>query len=175
MSKPNEQLMGADKDMDKNKDIHALAAEHRSRDRKTGVGFLWLFILFMMVVVVGAVVYIFYAPIVRTKYDTYKKGESSRYDIGVKSEALSKEGLAKFNGEVEYGVFVNEVISDGLAYRAGVMRGDIILKVNSHKITRPKDISKALKKTKSKNTVHIIVKRLKDDKYEDYDLTCKIK
>lgn len=174
MDKQDNQLIGND-ESDKNKDIHALAAEHRSKDKKTGVGFLWLFILFMMVVVVGAIVYIFYAPVVRTKYDTYKRGENSRYDLGVKCETIDEEGLRKFNGEIEYGVFVNEVLSDSLAYRAGVMRGDIILKINSHKVNRPSDISKALKKTKSKNTVHILVKRRHEDKYEDYDLTCKIR
>ena len=164
-----------EKDSEKTKDIRALAAEHRSRDNKSGVGFLWLFILFMMIVVVGAIVYIFYAPIVRTKYDTYKKDESSRYDLGIKCETVTEEGIAKFEGEVEYGVFVNEVSSDGLAYRAGVMRGDIITKINSYKVKKPKDISKALKKTKSKNTIHILVKRRNEDKYEEYDLTCKKK
>lgn len=175
MSKQDVQLLDEDKDKDKNKDIHALAAEHRNRDRKTGVGFLWLFILFMMVVVVGAIVYIFYVPIVRTKYDTYKKGENSRYELGIKSDTISEEGLRKYKGEIDHGVFVNEVLSDGIAYRAGVMRGDVILKVNSYEISKPKDITKALKKTKSKTSVHIIVMRLKEDKYEEYDLTCKVK
>ena len=134
-----------------------------------------MFILFMMIVVVGAIVYIFYAPIVRTKYDTYKKGENSRYDLGVKCETVPEEELSKLESEIEYGVFVDEVLSDGLAYRAGIMRGDIIFKVNSYEIRKPKDISKALKKTKSKNTIHILVKRRNEDKYEEYDLTCKKK
>ena len=159
----------------KKQDVHSLREEQITKESQSSAVFLWIVVLVVMTIIVGVIVYVFYAPIVRTKYDTYKKGEDTKFELGVIAEEIVTEKMELSASDITYGVFVDEVLSDGLAYRAGVMRGDIIVKINSKKVKSVDDINKILKKMKSRNTVNIIVRRRKGNEYVKCELSCKIK
>lgn len=72
---------------------------------------------------------------VRTVMDQLiKKGKVTRGWIGVTIQELTPEIAHKFGMSNAEGVLVTDVVKGGPAYKAGLMRGDIILEYNDKKV-----------------------------------------
>ena len=77
--------------------------------------------------------------------------------VGIESESLGSQ-LAEYFG-VKEGVLVRSVIKGSAAERAGLKAGDVIVKVDGEKVATPREISGALRSTRSKKTVAFTVVR----------------
>ena len=81
--------------------------------------------------------------------------------LGIESESLSSQ-LAEFFG-VKEGVLVRAIIKNSPAEKAGMRAGDVIVKIDDHKVTTPREISSELRNARSKKTVPVVVIREKKE------------
>ena len=88
------------------------------------------------------------------------KGSVSRPFLGVRYRFISKD-VAILN-EVPQGAYIQEVIEDGAAQKAGVKEGDIITKINGQKIDNENKISEIVSKSSIGTKVELTIWR--DDK-----------
>jgi len=96
--------------------------------------------------------------IVKDALDNFKKtGKFSRPFLGVRYKMISKE-LAILN-EIPEGAYVVEVVDDSPADKAGVQKGDIIVKINGDKITGSGGLAKKIQTLKVGERVGIEVWR----------------
>ena len=77
--------------------------------------------------------------------------------LGVESESLNSQ-LGEYFGAKE-GVLVRSVIKGSAAEKAGLKAGDVITKIGGHKVTRPSDISNALRSLSSTKAVPVTIVR----------------
>jgi serine protease Do len=77
--------------------------------------------------------------------------------LGIESESLSSQ-LADYFG-VKEGVLVRSVIKDSAADKAGIKAGDVIVKVDDAKVSSPRDITNALRASRTKRTFPVVVVR----------------
>lgn len=81
--------------------------------------------------------------------------------IGIETEPLTGQ-LADFFG-VKEGVLVRSVDKDSPAERAGFKAGDVVLRVDGHRVNRPRDLSDELRDSWDKKTVPVVVVRNKKE------------
>jgi len=77
--------------------------------------------------------------------------------LGVEAESVDSQ-LAEYFG-VKEGVLVRSVSKNSAAEKAGLKAGDVILKIDDTKVTAPRDITRAIRDLRSKNTFPITVMR----------------
>ncbi|MDQ6706328.1 MAG: PDZ domain-containing protein, partial [Acidobacteriota bacterium] len=77
--------------------------------------------------------------------------------LGIESESLNSQ-LAEFFG-VKEGVLVRSVMKDSAGEKAGLKAGDVIVKVDSSKVTSPKEISSLLRSARSRKTMSMTLVR----------------
>jgi len=77
--------------------------------------------------------------------------------LGIEAESVDSQ-LAEYFG-VKEGVLVRSVSKNSAAEKAGLKAGDIILKIDEAKVTSPREITRAIRDLKSKNTFPITVMR----------------
>ena len=77
----------------------------------------------------------------------------SNGQLGVEAESLSDQ-LATYFG-VKEGVLVRSVKKSSAAEKAGIKAGDVIVKVDSTKVTTPKEIATQLRASQSKKTIQM--------------------
>jgi len=70
--------------------------------------------------------------------------------LGIEGEALESQ-LAEFFG-VKDGVLVRAVLNNSTAERAGLKAGDVIVKVDGQNVSKPRDISRILRRKESKTS-----------------------
>ncbi len=81
--------------------------------------------------------------------------------LGIEGESLSQEGqFADFLG-VKDGVLVKSVMKDSAAEKAGIKAGDVIVKVDDTKVSTTREITSALRGSRTKKTVTVTVVRNK--------------
>ena len=81
--------------------------------------------------------------------------------IGVETESLSGQ-LSEFFG-VKDGVLVRAVDKDSPAEKAGLKAGDVIVKVDDEKVSRPNEVSEALRSAWEKKSIPVLVVRNKKE------------
>jgi len=81
--------------------------------------------------------------------------------VGLETESLSGQ-LADFFG-VKEGVLVRSVDKDSAADRAGFKAGDVVVKVDGQRVSRPRDISDELRSGGDKKTVPVEIVRNKKE------------
>jgi serine protease Do len=77
--------------------------------------------------------------------------------LGVEAEALSSQ-LAEFFG-VKAGVLVRMVTKGSAAEKAGIKAGDVIVKVDTEKVSTPGEVTGAIRSARSKKTFPLTVVR----------------
>lgn len=77
--------------------------------------------------------------------------------LGVEAEALSSQ-LAEFFG-VKEGVLVRSVNKGSAAEKAGIKAGDVIVKVDTEKVSSPSEVTSAIRSVRSKKTFPVTVVR----------------
>lgn len=95
-----------------------------------------------------------------TPRDTAEPEEQASTGFGITLSAITPDISRRLrlppNTE---GVLVSAVEQGGAAFRAGVLRGDIILQVNRRPVASPQDAGRALSQVPSGNTVFLLVFR----------------
>jgi len=79
--------------------------------------------------------------------------------LGIEAESLDSQ-LAEFFG-VREGVLVRSVVKASAADRAGLKAGDVIVKVDETRVATPREVTAAVRGSKSKKTVSIAAVREK--------------
>ncbi len=84
--------------------------------------------------------------------------------LGIEGEALRGSQLGEFFG-VKEGVLVRSVMKDTPAEKAGLMAGDVIVKVDDRAVDEPRDITAALRSARdaSKKTFPVVIVRDKKE------------
>ncbi|MNX70417.1 putative serine protease HtrA [compost metagenome] len=87
------------------------------------------------------------------------KGKVERAWIGVSISELTPERAAQLDRAVEPGILVQQVIPRGPAARGGLQPGDVLVEVDSRKLTKPSDLIRYLADKKVGETVAVRVSR----------------
>ena len=77
--------------------------------------------------------------------------------LGVEAESVESQ-LAEYFG-VKEGVLVRSVSKNSAAEKAGRKAGDVILKIDDTQVSSPREITRAIRNLKSKNTFPISLMR----------------
>lgn len=95
----------------------------------------------------------------KTKEAPKEEEAEVEYQLGLSVQELSPEISEALSLEQEKGVIVADVEPDSPAAEAGLRRGDVILKVGSHKIESATSLRAKLKKLKVNEPILFFVKR----------------
>ncbi len=88
---------------------------------------------------------------------------SSKPSLGVTAATVDKEIQKKLNLKLDYGVYIDEVITGGSAEFAGILPGDIIVEADGKKIRKFEDLRETLNFVKVGDILNFKV--LRDNKY----------
>jgi len=77
--------------------------------------------------------------------------------LGIDAESVDSQ-LAEFFG-VKEGVLVRSVVSDSAAAKAGIRAGDVIVKIDSSKVTTPREITSVLRGLTDRKSVPVTLVR----------------
>ena len=99
----------------------------------------------------------------------YKVDESNASYMGVVCRELSEEFSQVYG--VPAGAFIDSVQEDGPAERAGIQKGDIIVKLDTKNISSYKDLVDALQYYAAGETVDVTVCRADNGEYVERILT----
>lgn len=89
--------------------------------------------------------------------------------IGIRLQTVTEEDAVKYG--MPTGIFVYEVIENAPASRAGMLRGDVIVKFDGNKITSNEVLQETLKYYSAGETVDIVVMRSENGEYKEITLS----
>jgi len=105
--------------------------------------------------------------------DIKKYGEVKRAILGVKIQDITSE-LAEKEGIKEYkGVFVPEVVEGSAADKAGIKKGDVILKINDVEVNSSSSLQEQVSKYYPGQKVKLLISRNNTNKEIDVTLRSK--
>ena len=108
------------------------------------------------------------ADLMERETRTVKVDDSERGYMGIELQSVTDDVALMF--DMPKGAFVYSV-EDGLAAdRAGLQRGDVIVKFDGQKISDKNDLLDTIQYYKAGETVVVTVERLEDSEYVSYDL-----
>ncbi len=96
---------------------------------------------------------------------------SKKPSLGVSAATIDKEIQKKLNLEVDYGVYVDEVITGSSAEFAGILPGDVIVGVDGKEIRKFEDLREVLNFVKIGDILNF--KILRDNKYTNIKVKLK--
>ena len=109
------------------------------------------------------------------KYDELRiNGHIERAWLGIEPREVPADVRETLGLELGEGVFVGHVQADAPAGRAGVLRGDVILKWNEHVATEPTLLSRAIAATEIGSTAKLVLVRRNADGSEQVALDVKV-
>lgn len=98
-----------------------------------------------------------------------KVDEDERGYMGVMLQTVSSEAMTYYG--IPGGAFVYEVSDDSPAMKAGIVRGDVITKVDGERVSSKEQVINIMAYYKVGETVKITVSRQEDGEYVSRDLT----
>lgn len=108
------------------------------------------------------------ADLLERQTRTDKVAEEERGYIGVQLQDVTDQYSQLY--DIPQGVFVYSVEDGSAGQRAGIQKGDIIVKFDGQKITSSSNLQNVLQYYKTGETATITVKRFVNGEYETYDL-----
>lgn len=103
----------------------------------------------------------------KTRVD--KVEESEMGYLGVTLQAVNSEAMTYYS--MPSGVYVVEVEDESAAKEAGIVRRDIITKVDGEKVSSAEQLKNILQYYKAGETIQITISRLESGEYVTHDLT----
>lgn len=94
-----------------------------------------------------------------------KSGSVSRPYIGVALQDMTKDLADYFKLKEPNGAIIADVVADSPADKAGLMRGDVILKINDNVIKNSNDVSEIIGKTKINEKLVLVILRNGQSKF----------
>ncbi|MBI4697982.1 MAG: DegQ family serine endoprotease [Nitrospirae bacterium] len=88
-----------------------------------------------------------------------KSGKVTRGWLGVSIQPLTQELARQFNLKEDAGALVGDVIEGSPAEKAGIMRGDVIIKFNGKKVDEPYNLRNTVANTKPGEEAEIVLIR----------------
>ncbi len=104
--------------------------------------------------------------------DLKEKGSVTRGWLGVMIQKITPELAKSFGLKDAKGALVGDVIPDGPAYKAGIKRGDIIVKFNKDKIDEMETLPKIVAKTPPGSAVPVEV--IRNGKSKVFHITIEV-
>jgi bifunctional DNase/RNase len=88
------------------------------------------------------------------------RAEQTQKKLGVQAQDLTPELAKLFDSQQQKGVVVTDVLLGGAAMKAGIQRGDIIVKVNDQSVTSAKELESMIQTAKPSAQVRLeIIKK----------------
>lgn len=99
------------------------------------------------------------------------KGIKKAY-LGIEGEDITEEIIQIADEDMPFGIYVKGLVEDSPAYNAGILCGDIIVKINESDVRTMYDMMNALAKCKRGQEIAIDVMRKGRDEYKsiEYDI-----
>ena len=91
--------------------------------------------------------------------DLRENGKVTRGWLGVMIQKISPELAKSFSLKDNKGALVGDVIPDGPAFKAGIKRGDVIVKFNEREVTSVEQLPKIVAQTNPETDVNVVVIR----------------
>jgi serine protease Do len=91
--------------------------------------------------------------------DLRENGKVTRGWLGVMIQKISPELAKSFSLKDNKGALVGDVIPDGPAFKAGIKRGDVIVKFNEREVTSVEQLPKIVALTNPETDVNVVVIR----------------
>ncbi len=88
-----------------------------------------------------------------------KAGEKHKPTLGLALEVLDREARARLDARVKFGLVVRRVLRGSPAARAGIQRGDVLVKVNGKALHKLSDLSNIMDKSEPGDTLRVIMDR----------------
>ena len=79
--------------------------------------------------------------------------------LGVATEDVNKDNMARYNMREVHGVGVTEVMKDSPAEKAGLQKGDVIVRFDGESVTSVRKLSRLVSESSADQTVHLTVSR----------------
>lgn len=103
-----------------------------------------------------------------------KYGEVIRPHLGIRGLPMNARYAEYLNSKVNYGVYVDEIISGSPAEKAGIKSHDIITEMDGEKITSLTELQRIMYNYGAGDTVEVEVYRIDEDKYITFEVTLEI-
>jgi len=91
--------------------------------------------------------------------DLRENGKVTRGWLGVMIQKISPELAKSFSLKDNKGALVGDVIPDGPAFKAGIKRGDVIVKFNEREVSSVEQLPKIVAQTNPETDVNVVVIR----------------
>ena len=85
--------------------------------------------------------------------------------MGIKAADLTTEAIQMYN--MPAGAFLTEVTPGGAAYKAGIKKGDIVVKLDGQKVSGKNDLVDKLQYYESGETVEVVIARANNGEYKE--------
>ncbi len=106
-------------------------------------------------------------PVIKEIVEAKEVSEGDRAYLGIVGNYTDNEESAL---DIPSGIYINEVVSSSPAEKAGILRGDIIVKVDDTEISSYESLKEKLLRKTSGDTVTITVKRLDGNEYVEKEI-----
>lgn len=108
-------------------------------------------------------------PIINEIIQSEQISEDEQGYLGIKGTDVASEYAEYYN--MPTGAFISEVSKDSPAEKAGMQKGDIVVKFNGRDITSMTGLQERIAKTKAGTKVKVVVKRSDNGEYKNKTLT----
>lgn len=98
-----------------------------------------------------------------------KVDEKERGYMGVTLQTVTSDAITYYG--IPGGAFVYEVSDDSPAMKAGIVRGDVITRVDGERVSSKEEVINIISYYKAGETVKITISRQEDGEYVSHDLT----
>jgi serine protease Do len=103
-------------------------------------------------------------PIINDIVEAQQVSEDEQAYLGIKGTDVSSELSQYYN--IPEGIYVGEVTEDSPAGKAGIQKGDIIVKFNGNDVTTMEGLQEKLGRCKAGDTVEVVVERADNGTYK---------
>lgn len=94
--------------------------------------------------------------------------------LGINGDTVDDEVRAAIDKKMPYGVYVKSCMPDSVAYKGGILNGDIIVSLNGDAVKDMRDLKQAMDGCVAENGVEIIVMRKGKDEYKEIKYNIKL-
>jgi Do/DeqQ family serine protease len=104
--------------------------------------------------------------------DLIEHGEVVELWIGVEYQELNKSIAEHLNSPVSEGLLISDIVEDSPAEKAGLTRGDVVVKIGDQRVRKLGDADKAMQSLKEDQTV--VFQVIRDGEFRDIPVKAQI-
>ncbi len=98
-------------------------------------------------------------------------GRVIRPYLGIRGYPMNPDYADYINSDIDYGVYIEEVVPNSPVGRAGILAGDIITAINGEQVTGFTELQRILYSYKIGDTIKVEIYRVSEKKKYDFEVT----